>query len=349
MAELGFRTMEEMTGRSDMLKMKDHQITRRAEMVRLDQMIHSEYTQVKTRHYVKEKAYDFHLEKTIDERIFLPKLNRWNIRKPLQIKDVAISSTDRAVGTILGSVMTEKYGTSLPDDTIVITLHGGGGQSFGAFIPNGLTLKLKGDANDGFGKGLSGGKLVITPPEKAAYPAEENTIIGNVALYGATSGTAYINGIAGERFMVRNSGALAVCEGCGDHGLEYMTGGKAVILGDVGKNFAAGMSGGIAYVLDEKHTLYTKTNKSLINITEVREEADKEELWQILTDYVRHTGSQKAEKILSEYDHYAGYFKKIIPADYMNMLVLISKYEKQGIGHTKAVYEAFKEATSGSE
>jgi glutamate synthase (ferredoxin) len=226
-------------------------------------------------------------------------------------------------------------------------LNGGGGQSFGAFIPKGLTLKLTGDANDGFGKGLSGGKLIVTPSEHAAYEASENVIVGNVALYGATSGSAYINGIVGERFMVRNSGATAVCEGCGDHGLEYMTGGRAVILGEVGKNFAAGMSGGIAYILDQNHSLYMRTNKSLIEMTELKD-ADRKELKEILTDYEKSTKSKRAAEILSDFESWVPLFKKIIPIDYKNMLTLIGKYEEQGIRHEQAVYEAFKDVSSGS-
>ena len=206
-------------------------------------------------------------------------------------------------------------------------------------------MKLTGDANDGFGKGLSGGKVIITPAENSGFDASRNVIIGNVALYGATRGTAYICGIAGERFMIRNSGATGVCEGVGDHGLEYMTGGRAVILGEVGKNFAAGMSGGIAYILDEHHTLYTKINKSLVEMSEVTEDADKNELRQILTDYEQATGSSKAKQLLQEFDSKVSCFKKIIPTDYRHMLTLIAKYEEQGIAHDQAVYEAFKEST----
>lgn len=245
----------------------------------------------------------------------------------------------------MGSEITAKYGTDLADDSVIVELAGGGGQSFGAFIPKGLTIKLTGDANDGFGKGLSGGKLIIKPDENSGFDASKNIIVGNVALYGATRGTAYVCGIAGERFMIRNSGATGVCEGTGDHGLEYMTGGRAVILGEVGKNFAAGMSGGIAYVLDEHHTLYTKINKALVEMSEVTEDADKNELRQILQDYEHATGSSKAKAILQDFDKYVESFKKIIPTDYRHMLMLIAKYEEQGIGHEQAVYEAFKEST----
>ena len=187
---------------------------------------------------------------------------------------------------------------------------------------------------------------MVKPPQDAVYEAGENIIIGNVALYGATSGTAYICGVTGERFMVRSSGATAVCEGCGDHGLEYMTGGRAVILGTVGKNFAAGMSGGIAYVLDTGHDLYTKTNKELIELSEITEDADKRELLEILTDYEAATGSKRAAEILSDFDRVVSDFKKLIPYDYRNVLALIAKYEEQGIRHDEAVYEAFREISA---
>lgn len=347
MASLGIRTVEEMVGRSDLLKIKDKQITRRAEMVNMDLILDQSLAHAKESHFIAEEAYDFKLENTIDERIFLPKFEKWNGEGTLALDNVQISSTDRSLGTILGSCITEKYGSSLADDSIQISLNGGGGQSFGAFIPKGLTLKLTGDANDGFGKGLSGGKLIVTPSEHAAYEASENVIVGNVALYGATSGSAYINGIVGERFMVRNSGATAVCEGCGDHGLEYMTGGRAVILGEVGKNFAAGMSGGIAYILDQNHSLYMRTNKSLIEMTELKD-ADRKELKEILTDYEKSTKSKRAAEILSDFESWVPLFKKIIPIDYKNMLTLIGKYEEQGIRHEQAVYEAFKDVSSGS-
>ena len=347
MASLGIRTVEEMVGRSDLLKIKDKQITRRAEMVNMDLILDQSLAHAKQSHFIAEEAYDFKLENTIDERIFLPKFEKWNGEGTLALDNVQISSTDRSLGTILGSCITEKYGSSLADDSIQISLNGGGGQSFGAFIPKGLTLKLTGDANDGFGKGLSGGKLIVTPSENAAYEASENVIVGNVALYGATSGSAYINGIVGERFMVRNSGATAVCEGCGDHGLEYMTGGRAVILGEVGKNFAAGMSGGIAYILDQNHSLYMRTNKSLIEMTELKD-ADRKELKEILTDYEKSTKSKRAAEILIDFESWVPLFKKIIPIDYKNMLTLIGKYEEQGIRHEQAVYEAFKDVSSGS-
>ena len=211
-------------------------------------------------------VYDFKLGATLDEKVLLKKFGPAMDKKEKKTVKVEITNTDRTVGTILGAEITRKFGTSLEPDTYTVQCKGAGGQSFGAFIPKGLTLELEGDSNDYFGKGLSGGKLVVYPPKARKYKPEENIIVGNVALYGATSGEAYINGIAGERFCVRNSGAYAVVEGVGEHGCEYMTGGRVVVLGATGKNFAAGMSGGIAYVLDEKSNLYRNLNKEMISI-----------------------------------------------------------------------------------
>ena len=265
-------------------------------------------------------------------------------------KSIKVSSTDRAFGTILGSEITKKFGSTLQDDTFVVHAEGGGGQSFGAFLPKGLTIRLTGDANDGFGKGLSGGKLILVPDKRSRFEASENIILGNVALYGATAGKAYICGIAGERFCVRNSGAVAVAEGCGDHGLEYMTGGRAVILGRTGKNFAAGMSGGIAYVLDTDHSLYRRMNKDMVSLQELTEKYEIEELRGILIDYVSEdyvseTGSKLGRRVLENFEQYIPYFKKVVPNDYQRMLTAISRNEEQGMPYETAVFEAFKEVT----
>jgi len=260
---------------------------------------------------------------------------------------IQVSSTDRAFGAILGSEVTKNFGNTLADDTFVIHANGGGGQSFGAFLPKGVTIRLTGDANDGFGKGLSGGKLIVVPDKNSPFEADKNIIVGNVALFGATSGKAYFNGIAGERFGVRNSGATLVAEGCGDHGLEYMTGGRAVILGGTGKNFAAGMSGGIAYVLDLDHSLYRRMNKDMTMLQELTEDYDIAELREILQDYVEETASVLGQKILSDYTAWLPYFKKIVPRDYQRMLAAISRHEEQGMPHDKAVLEAFREISAG--
>ncbi len=341
MASLGVRTVEELVGRTDLIKVREKTVTKRAAMADLSQILYNVGAPSEEKHFRKENVYNFELEKTVDESVIIPAFKTaLKTGKPKTIK-VEVSSTNRTVGTIFGSEITKKYKNTLPDDTYTIECHGGGGQSFGAFIPKGLTIRLTGDSNDYFGKGLSGGKLIVKPDDNAAYKAEENIIIGNVALYGATSGEAYINGIAGERFCVRNSGAYAVCEGTGDHGCEYMTGGRAVILGPTGKNFAAGMSGGIAYVLDENYDFYLRLNKALVTMTGVEEKHDIEELRSMIEKHVAATGSPKGKRILHDFANYLPYFKKIVPNDYSRMLGEISRFEEKGLSRDEAELEAF--------
>lgn len=341
MAKLGVRTVEELVGRTDLIKVREKTVTKRAAMADLSQILYNVPAPEEEKHFRKENVYNFELEKTVDESVIIPAFKTaLKTGKPKTIK-VEVSSTNRTVGTIFGSEITKKYKNTLPDDTYRVECHGGGGQSFGAFIPKGLTISLTGDSNDYFGKGLSGGKLIVKPDENSAFKAEENIIIGNVALYGATSGEAYINGIAGERFCVRNSGAYAVCEGTGDHGCEYMTGGRAVILGPTGKNFAAGMSGGIAYVLDENHDFYLRLNKSLVTMTGVEEKHDIEELRTIIEKHVAATGSPKGKRILHDFVNFLPYFKKILPNDYSRMLGEISRFEEKGLSRDEAELEAF--------
>ena len=358
MASLGIRTVEEMVGRTDLLKPKERQITRRAEMVQLASLFGKAPAPETERHFLPERVFDFGLEKTVDERVLLPWLEEvsggkgktdWNAANAdapaaASIR-IEVSSTDRTVGTIFGSEITARFGNSLPDDTFRIHAEGGCGQSFGAFLPKGVTMEVEGDANDGFGKGLSGGKLILYPPKNAAFSASENVIAGNVALYGATSGTAYICGIAGERFCVRNSGATAVAEGCGDHGLEYMTGGRAVILGPTGKNFAAGMSGGKAYVLDPEHRLYRRINAGMPPAEELTDERDKEELRGILKDYREATGSRLAGEILEDFESCVPQFKKIVPKEYQRVVSAAARFEASGQTREQALMSAFKEIT----
>ena len=341
MAKLGVRTVQELVGRTDLVTVGEHQVTNRAEKVDLSRIIARDYAGKDKTHFDPKDIYDFELEKTIDESVLLPEFEKAMRNKSKKTVKVEVSSTDRTTGTILGSVITEKFGSKLDDDTYTVKCIGGGGQSFGAFIPKGLTMELEGDSNDYFGKGLSGGKLIVYPNRESTFKAEENIIIGNVALYGATRGEAYINGIAGERFCVRNSGATAVVEGVGDHGCEYMTGGRVVVLGETGKNFAAGMSGGIAYVLDEKHDFYLKLNKELVTMSDVSEKHDIEELRTMIENHLSATGSPLAKKILDSFDEYLPSFKKIMPNDYNKMLVAIGKFEEKGLKHEQAVLEAF--------
>lgn len=337
MAKLGIRTVDELVGRTDLLLARKNRITDRADTVDLSSLISS----CDPVHYNSGDKFDFKLESTLDENLLLPSFTPYFKKKKPHSVSAEVSSTNRTFGTILGSVITKTFGTSLENDTYTVNCIGGGGQSFGAFIPKGLTLNLTGDANDYFGKGLSGGKLIVKPQECSCFKAEENIIIGNVALYGATSGEAYINGIAGERFCVRNSGAYAVAEGCGDHGCEYMTGGRVAILGKTGKNFAAGMSGGIAYVLDEDHDLYLRLNKQMVTMTAVTERHDALELRELIENHVKATGSAVGKKILADFENYLGSFKKIIPDDYQKMLVAIGKLEEKGMPYEQAKLEAF--------
>ena len=317
MACLGVRTVDELVGRTDLLKVREHAVNERAATVDLSAILDNPFegAQVK-RHFDPADAYDFQLEKTVDMRVLLKKMKGALEKGEKRTVNVPVTSTDRTLGTIFGSDITRLHGSSLPDDTFTVKCTGGGGQSFGAFIPKGLTLELEGDCNDYMGKGLSGGKIIVYPPKGSPFKPEENIIIGNVALYGATSGKAFINGMAGERFAVRNSGACAVVEGVGDHGCEYMTGGRVVVLGPTGKNFAAGMSGGIAYVWDEDRDLYLRLNKALVTVDPVTERQDIQEIRTMLTEHVEATGSPKAREILDHLEEKAACFKKILPRDY---------------------------------
>ena len=347
MAKLGFRTLDEMCGHSELLKIKEKCSFPRANLVDMSRIIGWKAPDGAKSHFDPADVYDFQLEKTVDEKELLKAFEKAKKAKKGTFS-LSISSTDRTVGTILGSEIQKNFGGTLKDDSFVVNCTGGGGQSFGAFIPKGMTLRLEGDANDYLGKGLSGGKIVVYPSKNATYKAEENIIIGNVALYGATSGEAYINGLAGERFCVRNSGAVAVAEGCGDHGLEYMTGGTAVILGPTGRNLAAGMSGGIAYVLDENHDLYLRLNKQLVSMGEVTDKHDIDTLRDLIERHTKETGSKLGKKILADFDTYITSFKKIIPNDYQRMMTEIAKGEARGLNHEESVMEAFKVVTAGN-
>ena len=341
MAKLGIRTVNELVGRTDLLKVKAQmKNAERASKVDLTAVLNNPFTvQKEVVHYLPEHSYDYELEKTLDEKVLLKKF-RLQDKTKQKIK-LQVNNIDRTFGTILGSEITKKYGTELKEDTFVVECHGSGGQSFGAFIPKGLTIELEGDSNDYFGKGLSGGKLIAYPPKGITFKPEENIIIGNVALYGATSGKAFINGVAGERFCVRNSGAMAVVEGVGDHGCEYMTGGRVVVLGNTGKNFAAGMSGGIAYVLDEDSNLYKKLNKGLVSFEAVTDKYDVQELKDMVTEHVKCTNSPKGKEILENFKSYLPKFKKIIPHDYRRMLLTIVQMEEKGLSSEQAQIEAF--------
>ena len=333
MAELGYHTINEMVGHTDNLEVDDDANMDYSNILMTPYNIH----------YEPKDTYDFELEKTVDMKTLLPKFEPYFNEKKPHAETISISSTDRTVGTILSSVVTKQFNNTLQDDTYTVHCNGGAGQSFGAFVQKGITLDVHGDANDYFGKGLSGGKLIIQPKNEAKFKPNENVIIGNVALYGATSGEAYIRGMAGERFAVRNSGASAVVEGVGDHGLEYMTGGTVVILGQTGKNLAAGMSGGIAYIYDPNHDLYTRLNKQLVNTYEVSGKADIETLTQLLKNHYKYTNSDVAQKILSNLDQELSNFKKIVPKDYEKITTLIQELKAKGYHDDEASLMAFEQ------
>ncbi len=348
MAKLGVRTIDELVGRTDLLKVKDVPTSERAAALNLDRVLYNPYA--KDRKHVifnPKKAYDFELEKTLDEKVLVKQLLPALEKKQKRSMEVDVTNINRTFGTIFGSEITRRYPEGLEEDSYVIKCKGAGGQSFGAFIPKGLTLELTGDSNDYFGKGLSGGKLVVCPPHGSRFKAEENIIIGNVAFYGATSGKAFINGVAGERFCVRNSGVRAVVEGVGDHGCEYMTGGCVVVLGQTGKNFAAGMSGGIAYVLDQDSDLYKKINKSMVNIERVTDKYDVQELKEMIQEHVSYTNSEIGKEILENFKDYLPKFKKIIPEDYERMMSAILQLEEKGLSSEQAKMEAFNKIKNG--
>lgn len=333
MADLGYHTIDEMVGHTDNLE--------------VDEDANMDYSNILMTpyniHYEPKDTYNFELEKTVDMKTLLPKFEPYFNEKKPHSETISISSTDRTVGTILSNAVTKQFNNTLEDDTYTVHCNGGAGQSFGAFAQKGITLDVHGDANDYFGKGLSGGKLIIQPKEEATFKPNENVIIGNVALYGATSGEAYIRGMAGERFAVRNSGASAVVEGVGDHGLEYMTGGTVVILGQTGKNLAAGMSGGVAYVYDPNHDLYMRLNKQLVNTYEVTGKADKEVLEELLNKHYTYTDSDVAKKILSNLDKELSNFKKIVPKDYEKITTLIQELKTKGYHEDEASLMAFEQ------
>ncbi len=339
MAQLGFRHLDEMVGRSDLLRVKPAAPESAAAKVDLSALLAAGGNVI----FDPAKVYDFHLEKTLDEHVLLQRFKKALARGSKAECSVQVHNTDRAFGTLLGAAITRAHPHGLAEDTLTVHCQGAGGQSFGAFIPKGLSLSLCGDSNDYFGKGLSGGKLTLFPPADARYAAEDNVICGNVALYGATSGKVFINGIAGERFAVRNSGAWAVVEGVGEHGCEYMTGGRVVVLGETGKNFAAGMSGGVAYVLDSKSRLYRNLNKDMILIEKVENKFDIEALRQMIEEHVEATGSPMGQRILDDFAQFLPQFKKIIPKDYKHMRALASHLEDRGMSAGEAQMAAFYE------
>jgi glutamate synthase (NADPH/NADH) large chain len=339
MARLGFHKIDDMVGRYDLLKQKDAAPNWKAATVNLKHLLYRPYTDIHIGHHFTTPQ-DHEISKTLDMsklvRMCRPALEqKKHIRARLRIKN-----TDRVTGTLLGSEITRRYGEEgLAEDTIKLCFVGSAGQSFGAFIPRGLTLELEGDANDYLGKGLSGGKIIVHPPVESVFPAEDNIIIGNVAFYGATNGEAYINGIAGERFCVRNSGITAVVEGVGNHGCEYMTGGRVLVLGRTGRNFAAGMSGGIAYVYDLEPT---NCNQDLVHLGDLTDEGEVSIVKDMLARHVQYTGSELGRRLLENWEDTQGRITRIIPTAYEEMLALIEKAKAEGHTDKEAHMIAFQ-------
>ena len=343
MAQLGFRTINEMIGRVDKLKMKKAVDHWKAKGLDYSKILYQPPMGPEVGRYQKiEQKHG--LEDALDRTTLIALANRRsNAAKKLK-RSFPIKNVNRVVGTMLGSEITRRYGPEgLPEDTIQLHLQGSAGQSFGAFLPKGMTLKMEGDANDYVGKGLSGGKIMVYPWKSATFVPEENIIIGNVAFYGATNGEAYIRGMAGERFCVRNSGVRTVVEGIGDHGCEYMTGGRVVILGQTGRNFAAGMSGGIAYVLDIQGTFPVRCNKQMVDLDPLSDPDDIAELKTMIERHAKYTGSQVAERILSSWNAMVSKFVKVMPKDYKRVLEAEKRVRAQGFSGEEAVMAAFQE------
>ena len=341
MAQLGFRTLNEMVGRTDLLEAKQAIAHWKAKGVDLSAILYQPQAGPEIGRYC-QMAQDHGIDKSLDVTVLLdlckPALERGEkVKATLPIRNV-----NRVTGTILGNEITKRYGAAgLPEDTVHLHFKGSAGQSFGAFVPKGVTLELEGDTNDYIGKGLSGGKIILYPSAGSTFAAEENIIAGNVALYGATSGEAYIGGQAGERFAVRNSGVSAVVEAVGDHGCEYMTGGRVVVLGGTGRNFAAGMSGGVAYVLDETGSFPCRCNQQMVGLEKMEGE-EIEEIRQLIARHAQYTGSKRAAQVLAQWEAMAPKFVKVMPKDYKRVIAAIKKAQDDGLSGDDALNAAFE-------
>jgi glutamate synthase (ferredoxin) len=342
MAKLGFRTVNEMIGRTDRLEPRraiDHW---KAKGLDFSKILYQPDVPPQVGRYC-QIPQDHGLEKSLDLTTLLPLCAPALERGEAVRATLPIRNTNRVVGTILGSELTKRYGAAgLPPGTIHLKFTGSAGQSFGAFVPRGITLELEGDANDYLGKGLSGGQIIVYPPAGSTFAPEENIIIGNVAFYGATSGTAFIRGMAGERFCVRNSGITAVVESVGDHGCEYMTGGRVVVLGPTGRNFAAGMSGGIAYVLDVDGTFPGRCNRQMVGLEKLESAAEIEEVFGLIEQHAQLTGSDRARRILKLREEMIPKFVKVMPRDYKRVLEALARVQSQGLSDDEAIMAAFE-------
>jgi glutamate synthase (ferredoxin) len=343
MAKLGFRKFEEMVGRSDLLQMTKAVNHYKAYGLDFSSILHQPKVGPEVGRFCSEEQ-KHGLEKSLDMTVLMD-LCKPALEHGKRVEAcVPIRNIHRVAGTIVGSEVTRRYGAKgLPDDTIRLTFQGSAGQSFGAFVPRGMTMILEGDANDYFGKGLSGGKLIVYPPAGTTFVPEENVIIGNVSFYGATSGEAYIRGMAGERFCVRNSGVNAVVESVGDHGCEYMTGGRVVILGPTGRNFAAGMSGGIAYVLDEVGDFPKKINPEMVKTFRLEDEEEIELVRGMVKKHAEYTKSDRAWKVLALWEDMLPKFVKVYPNDYRRVIETQRRFRSQGLSEEEAIMAAFEE------
>jgi glutamate synthase (ferredoxin) len=342
MAKLGFRSVDEMVGRVDKLEQRKGVEHWKAKYVDLSLLLYQPDVPAEVNHRCTI-LQDHGLDKTFDRQMLLGLCRPAIERRERVEADLPIRNIHRVVGTQVGSEVTRRYGPEgLPDDTIHIRFHGSAGQSFGAFIPRGITLELEGDSNDYIGKGLSGGKIIVYPPAGSTFAPEENIIIGNVAFYGATSGEAYIRGMAGERFCVRNSGLNAVVEGVGDHGCEYMTGGRVLVLGKTGRNFAAGMSGGIAYVIDWDNDFHIKCNHEMIDLEALSDLVEIEQVKDMIRCHAELTASLLAYRVLSSWEKVLPRVVKVFPKDYKRMLQDLQKVELAGLSGDEAVMAAFE-------
>jgi glutamate synthase (ferredoxin) len=342
MASLGFRSLSDMVGRTDILEPKRAVDHWKAKGLDISNILYQPEVGPEVGRYC-QISQDHGLDKSLDITTLLD-LCKDAIEQGTPVKaTLPIRNINRAAGTILGNEITKRHWEGLPEDTVQLHFQGSAGQSFGAFVPRGVTLELEGDTNDYLGKGLSGGKIILYPSKKATFVASENVIAGNVALYGATSGEVYISGIAGERFAVRNSGVNAVVEGVGDHACEYMTGGKVVVLGNTGRNFAAGMSGGVAYVLDETGDFATRCNAQMVGLETLEDKEEINDLYQLIERHTKYTNSQKAAQVLADWANLVPKFVKVMPKDYKRVLQAIEAAIASGLSGDDALTAAFEE------
>jgi glutamate synthase (ferredoxin) len=343
MAQLGFRSIDDMVGRTDRLEAKHAVDHWKAKGLDFSKILYQPDTGPEVGRFCQMKQ-DHGIDRSLDMTTLLGLAQPAIERGEKVVAELPIRNVNRVVGTITSSQVTKKYGSKgLPEDTIRFKFKGSAGQSFGAFVTRGMTLSIEGDANDYFGKGLSGGKLIVYPPANATFKAEENMIIGNVAFYGASAGEAYIRGLAGERFAVRNSGVSVVVEGFGDNGCEYMTGGNVVVLGRAGRNFGAGMSGGVGYVLDEAGDFAQRVNVQMVGIEKLEDAKEIAALRTMIQKHFDYTKSERAKAILANWDQFVPKFVKVMPKDYKRMLACIERAQAQGLTGDEAIMAAFEE------